>query len=227
MHGRVEGVALRQGRRRLHQLPARPRRVLRLRRRGARRREKVPTRDFERCIYFEGCMPIEEMARRGPRHARLRPDAAGRARSIRAPARAPYAVRAAAAGRRRGPALQHGRLPDEDDVPGAAPRLPHDPGARAAPSSCASAACTATPSSTRRRCCCRRCSSTARKRLLLAGQIVGVEGYVESAATGLLAGLNAARLVARRAAASCRRAPPRSARCSPTSRSAAARTSSR
>src|SRR5262249_58256790 len=27
--------------------------------------DKVPTRDFERCIYFEGCMPIEEMARRG------------------------------------------------------------------------------------------------------------------------------------------------------------------
>jgi methylenetetrahydrofolate--tRNA-(uracil-5-)-methyltransferase len=25
----------------------------------------VPTKDFERCIYFEGCMPIEEMARRG------------------------------------------------------------------------------------------------------------------------------------------------------------------
>jgi methylenetetrahydrofolate--tRNA-(uracil-5-)-methyltransferase len=35
-----------------------------------------------------------------------------------------------------------------------------------------------------------------RKRLLLAGQLVGVEGYVESAATGLLAGLNAARLLA-------------------------------
>jgi methylenetetrahydrofolate--tRNA-(uracil-5-)-methyltransferase len=30
--------------------------------------------------------------------------------------------------------------------------------------------------------------------LLLAGQIVGVEGYVESAATGILAGLNVARL---------------------------------
>jgi methylenetetrahydrofolate--tRNA-(uracil-5-)-methyltransferase len=26
----------------------------------------VPTKDFERCLYFEGCMPIEEMARRGP-----------------------------------------------------------------------------------------------------------------------------------------------------------------
>jgi methylenetetrahydrofolate--tRNA-(uracil-5-)-methyltransferase len=34
-----------------------------------------------------------------------------------------------------------------------------------------------------------------RRQLLLAGQIVGVEGYVESAATGLLAGLNAARLL--------------------------------
>jgi methylenetetrahydrofolate--tRNA-(uracil-5-)-methyltransferase len=34
-----------------------------------------------------------------------------------------------------------------------------------------------------------------RKRLLLAGQLVGVEGYVESAATGLLAGLNCVRLL--------------------------------
>src|SRR3989442_13601438 len=29
------------------------------------RADKVPTREFERCLYFEGCMPIEEMARRG------------------------------------------------------------------------------------------------------------------------------------------------------------------
>jgi methylenetetrahydrofolate--tRNA-(uracil-5-)-methyltransferase len=29
------------------------------------RAQMVPTKDFERCIYFEGCMPIEEMARRG------------------------------------------------------------------------------------------------------------------------------------------------------------------
>jgi methylenetetrahydrofolate--tRNA-(uracil-5-)-methyltransferase len=26
----------------------------------------VPTREFERCVHFEGCMPIEELARRGP-----------------------------------------------------------------------------------------------------------------------------------------------------------------
>jgi methylenetetrahydrofolate--tRNA-(uracil-5-)-methyltransferase len=45
-----------------------------------------------------------------------------------------------------------------------------------------------------------------RKRLLLAGQIVGVEGYVESAATGLLAGVNACRLLRSEAPLS----PPRS-----------------
>src|SRR5438270_3892920 len=28
--------------------------------------EKVPPKDFEKEIFFEGCMPIEEMARRGP-----------------------------------------------------------------------------------------------------------------------------------------------------------------
>src|SRR5205085_3336505 len=27
--------------------------------------EKVPAKQFERTVYFEGCMPIEEMARRG------------------------------------------------------------------------------------------------------------------------------------------------------------------
>ncbi|MGH7964278.1 MAG: methylenetetrahydrofolate--tRNA-(uracil(54)-C(5))-methyltransferase (FADH(2)-oxidizing) TrmFO, partial [Candidatus Binatia bacterium] len=27
--------------------------------------EKVPEKEFERCIYFEGCLPVEEMARRG------------------------------------------------------------------------------------------------------------------------------------------------------------------
>ena len=32
---------------------------------AVRAAEVVPARDFERCVYFEGCMPIEEMARRG------------------------------------------------------------------------------------------------------------------------------------------------------------------
>jgi methylenetetrahydrofolate--tRNA-(uracil-5-)-methyltransferase len=38
-----------------------------------------------------------------------------------------------------------------------------------------------------------------RQRLFFAGQLVGVEGYVESAASGLLAGVNAARLLGGRA----------------------------
>jgi methylenetetrahydrofolate--tRNA-(uracil-5-)-methyltransferase len=44
-----------------------------------------------------------------------------------------------------------------------------------------------------------------RPSLLLAGQMSGVEGYVESAASGLIAGMNAARLVAGRRTAT----PPR------------------
>ena len=70
--------------------------------------------------------------------------------------------------------------------------LPHDPRARAAPSSRGSAACTATPSSTARACSTARLRLKAMPRLRFAGQITGVEGYVESAAIGLLAGRFAA-----------------------------------
>ena len=59
------------------------------------------------------------------------------------------------------------------------------------PSSPASAACTATPSSTRRSCSTASCGSRE-PRLRFAGQITGCEGYVESAAIGLLAGRAAA-----------------------------------
>lgn len=40
------------------------------------------------------------------------------------------------------------------------------------------------------------CQTRRDKRLFLAGQLIGVEGYIESAASGWLAGVNAARLVA-------------------------------
>ena len=48
--------------------------------------------------------------------------------------------------------------------------------------------------------------------LFFAGQVSGVEGYVESAASGLLAGINAARVARGRRAAGRRRARPPSAR---------------
>ena len=44
--------------------------------------EKVPLKSFERCVHFEGCLPIEEMARRGRDTL-----AFGRARDQDAPAR--------------------------------------------------------------------------------------------------------------------------------------------
>ena len=35
--------------------------------------EKVPARDFEKIVHFEGCMPVEEMAARGPETLRFGP----------------------------------------------------------------------------------------------------------------------------------------------------------
>ena len=74
-------------------------------------------------------------------------------------------------------------------------RAGDDSRASSTPSSSASAWCTATPTSTARPCCARRGRRRARPDLFFAGQISGVEGYVESAASGLIAGRNAAALV--------------------------------
>ena len=40
--------------------------------------EKVPAREFEKVIHFEGCMPIEELAARGVGHTPFRRHEAGR-----------------------------------------------------------------------------------------------------------------------------------------------------
>ena len=60
------------------------------------------------------------------------------------------------------------------------------------PNSLGSAGCTATPSSIRRACSTRSLRLKAAPRLRFAGQITGCEGYVESAAIGLIAGRLAA-----------------------------------
>jgi methylenetetrahydrofolate--tRNA-(uracil-5-)-methyltransferase len=69
-------LALRQGRRRrLLELSAHARRVRGVRRRAARRRDG-PVKDFEKGVYFEGCLPIEVMAERGRetlRHGPMKP----------------------------------------------------------------------------------------------------------------------------------------------------------
>ena len=103
-------------------------------------------------------------------------------------------------------------LPDAVEVGRAGARAEDDSRASSRPSSCASAWCTATPTSTARRCCATRGRRGTRDDLFFAGQVSGVEGYVESAASGLIAGRNAAALVLGRAAAARRRGRRPSAR---------------
>ena len=156
--------------------------------------EKIPTRDFERCIYFEGCMPIEEMARRGrdtlafgpmrpvglldPRTGK-RPHACVQLRQDDAEGRlfnmVGFQTKMAYSEQRRVFRMIPGLANAEFVRLGSLHRNTFvDSPSLLMPS----------------------LQVIGRKRLLLAGQIVGVEGYVESAATGLLAGLNAGRLLA-------------------------------
>ncbi len=155
--------------------------------------EQVPTRDFERCIYFEGCMPIEEMARRGPDTLAFGPMRPVGLIDPRTGSRA-----FACAQLRQDDA--EGRLynmvgfqtkmtyPEQRRVFRMIPGLANAEFVRLGSlhrNTYVDAPSLLLPS----------LQVAHRKRLLLAGQIVGVEGYVESAATGLLAGLNAARLL--------------------------------
>ena len=140
------------------------------------------------------------MAARGVETLALRPDEAGRALRY-AHRQAPSRRRAAAPGQCARHAVEHGRLPDQAEAWRADAHLPHDPGPGERAASRGSAACTATPSSTRRRCSTAQLRLKARPSLRFAGQITGVEGYVESAAIGLLAGRFAQRSRANIAAA--------------------------
>ena len=156
--------------------------------------DKNPTRDFERCIYFEGCMPIEEMARRGrdtlafgpmrpvglldPRTGK-RPHACVQLRQDDAEGRlfnmVGFQTKMTYTEQRRVFRMIPGLGNAEFVRLGSLHRNTFvDSPSLLMPS----------------------LQVIGRKRLLLAGQIVGVEGYVESAATGLLAGLNAGRLLA-------------------------------
>jgi len=155
--------------------------------------EKVPTRDFERCVYFEGCMPIEEMVRRGPDTLAFGPMRPVGLIDPRTGSRA-----FACAQLRQDDA--EGRLynmvgfqtkmtyPEQRRIFRMIPGLARAEFVRLGSlhrNTYVDAPALLLPS----------LQVVQRRRLLLAGQIVGVEGYVESAATGLLAGLNAARLL--------------------------------
>ena len=149
--------------------------------------EKVLAHDFEEPRYFEGCLPIEVMAERGAdvlAYGPMKPVGLEDPRT----GRRPHAVVQLRREDVDGHGVEPGRLPDAAHLAGAEADLPRAScRASRTPSSCGSARSTGTPSSTRR--ACSRPTSPARSRphLFFAGQITGVEGYVESAACGHLA----------------------------------------
>ncbi len=154
--------------------------------------DKVPSRNFEKLVHFEGCMPVEELASRGRdtlRFGPMKPVGLTDPRS----GREPHAVVQLRMENREATLFNlvgfQTKLtyPEQKRVFRMIPGLAQAEFARLgsmhrntyvnAPAVLAGTL-----------------QQKNNPRILFAGQITGVEGYVESAATGYLAGINAARL---------------------------------
>jgi methylenetetrahydrofolate--tRNA-(uracil-5-)-methyltransferase len=153
--------------------------------------EKVPTREFEKCIYFEGCMPIEEMARRGPQtlaFGPMRPVGLSDPRT----GRRPHAVVQLRQDDRGASLYSLVGFQTKMTYPEQRRIFRMIPGLGGAEfvrlGSLHRNTFVHSPSLLHP-----TLELRGRRSVFLAGQMIGVEGYVESAATGLLAGLNAAR----------------------------------
>ena len=182
-----------QRHRRLHQLPHGPRGVRPLSRRPAGRRGRRGPRSGRKLEYFEGCLPIEETARRGRDTLRFGPM---KPVGLRDPRTGKTALgrRPASPGEPARRQLQPRRLPEPSEIRRAGARPAPDPRPGKCHASCATARSTATPTSTRPRCSTETLQLRAHPSFIIAGQLSGVEGYTESIATGMLAGLYAAAL---------------------------------
>jgi methylenetetrahydrofolate--tRNA-(uracil-5-)-methyltransferase len=155
--------------------------------------DKVALHPFERPIYFEGCMPIEEMARRGQRtlaFGPMRPVGLADPRTDRRP----FAVVQLRQDDRQGRLYNMVGFQTKMTYPEQRRVLRMIPGLEQAEfvrlGSLHRNTFIDSP-----RLLHPTLQLRARHDLLLAGQMVGVEGYVESAAAGLLAAINAARIV--------------------------------
>ncbi|MGE5820047.1 MAG: methylenetetrahydrofolate--tRNA-(uracil(54)-C(5))-methyltransferase (FADH(2)-oxidizing) TrmFO [Deltaproteobacteria bacterium] len=155
--------------------------------------ERVPTRSFERFVPFEGCMPIEEMADRGKETLAFGPMKAVGLVDPRTGKR-PYAV-VQLRQENRDKTLYNlvgfqtkMTYPEQRRVFALIPGLEKAEFVRLGSlhrNTFINAPLHLKPTLQWRE----------QARLFFAGQITGVEGYIESAATGLLAGINAARLL--------------------------------
>lgn len=152
--------------------------------------EKVPTRDFEKLVHFEGCMPIEEMAERGEMTLAFGP-------------MKPKGLPDPRTGREAFAVIQlrqdnaHASLfnlvgfqtkltyPEQKRIFATIPGLEKARFSRLG--SMHRNTFINAPA------CLTNLQLTSDPRLFFAGQITGVEGYVESAACGFLAGIFAAR----------------------------------
>jgi methylenetetrahydrofolate--tRNA-(uracil-5-)-methyltransferase len=157
------------------------------------RAAEVPTHEFEKGVsYFEGCLPIEEMARRGRGTLLFGPMKPVGLVDPRT-GRQPFAVvqlrqDSLAADFYSMVGFQnHLRFPEQKRIFRLIPGLEHADFPRLGQvhrNSYINAPALLLPTLQARR----------RRDLFFAGQISGVEGYLESAASGLIAGINAARL---------------------------------
>ncbi|MGH2628609.1 MAG: methylenetetrahydrofolate--tRNA-(uracil(54)-C(5))-methyltransferase (FADH(2)-oxidizing) TrmFO, partial [Anaerolineales bacterium] len=159
---------------------------------------------FDQVAYFEGCLPIEEMAERGPETLRfgpmkavglVDPRAGDRRESFPGARGQPYAVVQLRQEDRAGQMWNlvgfqtRLKIPEQQRIFRTIPGLEHAEFLRFGSihrNSYLNAPQALTP----------HLSAKDDPRLLFAGQLTGVEGYTESAATGLLAGINLARLLA-------------------------------
>ncbi|MBL0224368.1 MAG: methylenetetrahydrofolate--tRNA-(uracil(54)-C(5))-methyltransferase (FADH(2)-oxidizing) TrmFO [Geobacteraceae bacterium] len=157
------------------------------------RSEKVPSRDFEKIVHFEGCMPVETMAERGVETLRFGP-----MKPVGLPdprtGREPHAVIQLRAENREKTMynlvgfqtkLTYG---EQRRVFRMIPGLEEAEFVRLGSmhrNTFINSPALLLPTQQLR----------SNQRIIFAGQITGVEGYVESAASGFLAGIAAARLV--------------------------------
>lgn len=155
--------------------------------------ERVPLKPFEKELFFEGCMPVEEMAARGPQtllFGPLKPVGLTDPRT----GRWPHAVVQLRQDNAEGTLYNmvgfqtHLKWDDQRRVFGLIPGLEQAEFVRYGVmhrNTFINSPVLLQPT----------LQLKARPDLFFAGQITGVEGYVESAAAGLVAGINAVRLV--------------------------------
>jgi methylenetetrahydrofolate--tRNA-(uracil-5-)-methyltransferase len=158
--------------------------------------DKIDLHPFEKPVYFEGCMPIEEMARRGPMtlaFGPMRPVGLSEPRSGHRPFAVVQLRQDDAEGRLYNMVGFQTKMtyPEQRRVLRMIPGLEKAEFVRLG--SLHRNTFIDSPRLLRP-----TLQLKTRDDLFLAGQMVGVEGYVESAAAGLLAGINAANLATNR-----------------------------